>query len=322
MSLAFCFAVTVHDEPEPKTFNFKMKPSHIDALKGAQIRFVSLANNHILDYGVKGMEETISTLQSADIAHAGAGNSTEAHLPAFVTVNGVRVGFLSYSDHYKEWAAKSTSPGINFIDPLSFKEDTIASHVRLARQSADVVVVFIHWGPNWRWKPSSSIRKLGRAFIDAGVDVVFGHSSHHVQGIEVYNECPIIYGAGGFIDDYALDEDYRNDLGFVYEVVFEKNTNEQQPFRESTNRQKCYRVDEIELLPIKIEHTWRTFQERQELPGPPYLSTVHLAGGRDASWLQKTMESLCMDMGTTVNRSGTTSESLRVPLCSGASSGC
>lgn len=104
------------------------------------------------------------------------------------------------------------SPGINFIDPADYKSDRIAADIQAARRGADLVMVFIHWGPNWSWHPDSHIQRLAHDFITTGADIVFGHSSHHVQGIEVFRGKPIVYGAGGFIDDYALDTHFRWEL--------------------------------------------------------------------------------------------------------------
>lgn len=284
-----------------------MKPSNIYVLNDATFRYVSLANNHILDYGDKGLLDTISTLEEANIAYSGAGKRAIAETPAFLEVDGTRLAFLSYSDHYDFWKATDETYGINFVDPNNFDEQKIRSQVSEAKKTADMVVIFIHWGPNWSWKPSSSIQRLGKVFVDAGASLVFGHSSHHVQGIEFYKGCPIIYGAGGFIDDYALDEDFRNDLGFIYEVVIDKASTEG-----TENCRVTYETSKIEVFPIKIEHSWRTHKEMKEQSGPPYLSSVYLAKDLDALWLQSTMRSLCREFNTQVLHGSTTSQSLKI----------
>jgi hypothetical protein len=73
--------------------------------------------------------------------------------------------------------------GINFIDPEDFDQQVLQQHFAAARQQqgADVVLAFVHWGPNWGWQPSAALRRLGAALVDAGADVVFGHSAHHIQ---------------------------------------------------------------------------------------------------------------------------------------------
>lgn len=114
-----------------------------------------------------------------------------------------------------------------------------------------------------------NIQKLAHDFIDFGTSCVFGHSAHHVQGIEVYKGAPIIYGAGGGIDDYALDANYRNDLSFLYQWHIKEK--------------------KLELIPTRISHVWR---EGIDSDGPPYFSYVNVVQGEDATWLRGTMKRL------------------------------
>lgn len=271
-------AVTAEEDKDEKEFNFKLSPFNVAALKNAGFDFVSLANNHSLDYREAGLAETRRVLHAAGIACAGAGRAEEAAAPAILERAGLKLAFLSYADHYDRWAASEHRPGINYIDPEDFSEEAVAAQLASAREAgAEITVVFIHWGPNWRWHPSAAIRRLGRAFIDCGADIVFGHSSHHIQGIEVYRQRPIVYGAGGFIDDYRLDEGFRNDLGFLY---------------------CCHISDgvpaELEMVPTRIVHTWQSSGQ------PRYLSEVHTAHKRDARWLRTRLREFCKALGTRV----------------------
>ena len=111
--------------------------------------------------------------------------------------------FLALADHPAEWQATPRRPGINYIDPERYDRAALAAQVAAARAAGDLCVVSVHWGPNWAWRPAPAVRALGRALVELGADLVFGHSAHHVQGIEVYRGAPIIYGAGDFVDDYA-----------------------------------------------------------------------------------------------------------------------
>jgi len=273
-------AVTTHDVPAPKTFNFKMSPQNIDVLHQASVGFASLANNHILDFFEDGLIETMRVLSSAGIAFAGAGLTSEAAArPAIVEASDTRVAFLSYSDHYTEWRATSKRSGINYIDPKNYDRQNLSQQVRVASEQADLVIVFIHWGPNWAWQPSQAIQNLAHEFIDIGASAVFGHSAHHIQGIEIYHGKPIIYGAGGFIDDYALDQDYRNDLGFMYCLHLE----DKQPTA-------------LELVPTRINHVWR----KEVGARPPYFSNVDVATGDDRVWLFKNIKRLSGEYGTRI----------------------
>ena len=274
-------AVTDHPKPAPKTFNFKLSPRNIEALESACIRFVSLANNHSLDYFEQGLLDSREALQKHGIAFAGVGTAHEATAPVVVDHGGTKVVFLGYSDHYEEWKATDIYRGINFIDPGNYDREKLAAEIQYAASLGDLLIVFIHWGPNWRWIPSKDIQKLAHDFIDLGATAVFGHSAHHVQGIEIFKGKPIIYGAGGFIDDYAMDESYRNDLGFLYCMHLDPEN--------SAPR-------ELELVPTKIVHKWR----KEVGAHPPYFSYVHQAVGKDGEWLWRTITRQSAEFGTKV----------------------
>lgn len=109
------------------------------------------------------------------------------------------------ADHFEEWAATPERPGINYIDPVSFSPAAVQQQLAQARAAgADLTIVAIHWGSNWRWRPPRSIQRLAHVFVDSGADVVFGHSSHHIQGIEIYKGRPILYGSGGCVGGHAI----------------------------------------------------------------------------------------------------------------------
>jgi len=272
-------AVTYHNEKYPKQFNFRLLPSNVDVLREASIDYVSLANNHILDYCVPGLIESVKVLKDEGIKFSGAGLKPDAQAPAYIQKGGYRFAIFSYSDHYHFWAATEKNPGINFVDPGNYDRTELQYQFSYAREQVDFVVVFIHWGPNWQWTPNDKIVDLGHALIDCGADIVFGHSSHHIQGVEVYNGHPIIYGAGGFIDDYAIDKHYRNDLGFMYRIqIFNNN------------------LQRLELFPSKITHIKQGFGSN-----PPYISKVNRATGRDQSWVCSKMKQLSTAFGTKVD---------------------
>ncbi|KAF5840073.1 poly-gamma-glutamate synthesis protein [Dunaliella salina] len=231
-------AITNETRENPKAFNFRLLKENADVLSIPQFDFVSLANNHILDYWRQGLLDTIETLSDLGIAHAGAGTLPDAKRAAVMRkavdispqpqgAPPPPVAFVSLSDHYHQWAATHNEPGINFVDPENFKKEDIQEQISLARSAlgpdhaAGLVIAFLHWGPNWRWEPEESLQRLGHCLIDSGADAVFGHSAHHVRGVEAYKGKPIMYSAGSLIDDYAIDEDYRNDLGCIYNLCVE-----------------------------------------------------------------------------------------------------
>lgn len=212
-----------------KGINYRMHPENIPCLTAAKIDYCSLANNHILDWGYSGLKETIETLNKVKVKSAGAGqNLKEAETPAVMLVKGKgRVIIFSYGSTSSgisySWAASESKPGVNLLKNFSDKTVRhIKEEVQEVKQIGDIVVVSIHWGGNWGYKVSHEQIEFAHKLIDnAGVDIIHGHSSHHVKGIEVYEGKLIIYGCGDFINDYegiSGYEDFRDDLSLMYFV--------------------------------------------------------------------------------------------------------
>jgi poly-gamma-glutamate synthesis protein (capsule biosynthesis protein) len=221
-------AVTSSEDAWPrKGIHYRMHPANAPVLSAAKIDCCALANNHVLDWGYRGLTETLNTLRAAAIHTAGAGqDDVEAATPALVELaGGGRVVIFAFATQCsgvgEDWAAVRGCPGVNRLKDLSADSArAIAAQVRTVRQANDVVVVSIHWGANFDFNIPASQRRFARGLIDsAAVDVVHGHSSHHVKGIEVYRDKLILYGAGDFINDYegiGGQEAYRDDLALMY----------------------------------------------------------------------------------------------------------
>ncbi len=211
-------------EPQyPKEFHFRSDPKNISVLEAARIDIVSLANNHVLDYGKRALVHMLRLLDERGIKHAGAGaNTEEASRPAVIKVRNRAVGFLAFTDNEPHWEADETRPGVFYVpvDPDDVRARRLFELVKGLNSLVDVVVVSAHWGPNWGYVPPPEHPPFARALIDAGADVVFGHSGHVVRGVEIYKGRPIMYCAGDFIDDYAVDVVERNDQSFVFCVAF------------------------------------------------------------------------------------------------------
>lgn len=210
-------AITDATTPVAKTFNFRLSPCYADVLTAGGIGYVSLANNHVLDYGTVGLEDTLAHLP-ASIARAGAGrNLAEAKEPALLTRRDVTVGFLSAADHPEEWAASETEPGIFWF---SYREPgPLLEALRGLRERVDLLVVSLHWGPNWQPAVDRWRRRLAERLVEAGADVIHGHSPHHVQPIERLGKSYVAYSLGSLIDDYAIDPTFRNDLGAILRLT-------------------------------------------------------------------------------------------------------
>ena len=225
-------AITSAETHSPeKAIHYRMHPQNIDCLSAVRISGCALANNHILDWGYEGLSETLQTLDSAGIVHAGAGkNADEAAMPAVLDLTGkARVFLFSFgsttSGIPREWRATSISPGLNLLDDLSEATATrVASQMRQSAsggQLGDVLVASIHWGSNWGYDIPPEQIAFAHRLIDEGVAIVHGHSSHHVKAIEVFKGRLIIYGCGDFLTDYEGISGYetlRGDLGLMYLV--------------------------------------------------------------------------------------------------------
>jgi poly-gamma-glutamate synthesis protein (capsule biosynthesis protein) len=221
-------AVTASDDAWPgKGIHYRMHPQNAPVLSAFGIDCCVLANNHVLDWGYRGLLETLDTLRQIGIATAGAGRSAEeATAPAILEVAGKgRVLVFAYgtqdSGVLPEWAAGPRRPGVNFLADLSDPNlAAVTQQVRANKRPGDIAIVSVHWGGNWGFTIPSAQRRFAHRLIDeAGVDLVHGHSSHHVKGIEVYRDKLVLYGCGDFLNDYegiGGYEQYRGDLGVMY----------------------------------------------------------------------------------------------------------
>ncbi len=231
-------AVTRQGKPWPgKGIQYRMHPDNIPCLHAAAIDCCILANNHVLDWGYAGLEETLSSLGGSTLMPVGAGiNRTAAQSPAvFVLPGGGRVLVFSWglpsSGIPGVWAATARKPGVNLLADLSKRAIAeVSENVAAYRQAGDLVVVSLHWGGNWGYPVPEEHRRFARALIEAdAVDLVHGHSSHHPLGIEVYRGRPIIYGCGDLIDDYegiSGHEEFRIDLALLYLVTLDRGSGE------------------------------------------------------------------------------------------------
>ncbi len=235
---------------ESKGIHYRMHPENIPSLTAAKIDYCSLANNHVLDWGYAGLTETLETMKKVNVNSAGAGqNLQEAETPAVMEVEGKgRVIVFSYglesSGIPLSWAAAEDKPGVNLLKNLSDQTVRhIKAKVEAVEQPGDIVVTSIHWGSNWGYEiPPEQTDFAYRLIDEAGVDVIHGHSSHHVKGIEVYQDKPIIYGSGDFLNDYegiGGYENFRSDLALMYFVSVDPSTG---------------KMVHLQMTPIQIKH--------------------------------------------------------------------
>ncbi len=262
-----------------KEIHYRMNPENIPCITAAKIDYCSLANNHVLNLGYSGLIETLETLKKVNVKSAGAGrNLKEAETPAVMEVRGkgkvIVFSFGSVSSGIPlSWAATEDKPGVNLLKDMSEKTVRhIKEKAQEVKQQGDIVVISIHWGGNWGYEIPREQTEFAHMLIeDASVDVIHGHSSHHVKGIEVYRDKPIIYGCGDFLDDYegvSGYEDFRDDLGLMYFVSMEPLT-----------RNLVY----LRMTPTQIKHF-----------------KVNRASRGDALWLRDTLNREGKNFGTRV----------------------
>ena len=184
---------------------FRSPTAYADAVKRAGFDLVSTANNHALDGGAKGVNYTVNYFDSIGIRHFG----TNDPAPLIVESNGMRFAFLSYT--YATNGIR-TPRGVS-VNRLKLAQ--IAADIAAVRGLVDVVVVVPHWGAEYKTKPESSTRRLGRQIIDAGADIVLGSHPHVPRPVEVYNGRYIFYSMGNFVS--GMSKPYT-DLGIIVKM--------------------------------------------------------------------------------------------------------
>ncbi len=248
-----------------KKFRFKSAPASAAALQRAGFTHLSLANNHILDFGAKGLRETIATLDGAGISHAGAGTDLgNARQASIVTVRGKRIALLAYSltypaEFYAGTDRAGTAPGY---------EAYYRTDIARARQSADYVVVSFHWGTECDDFPRGYQKNTAHRAIDAGADVVLGHHPHVLQGIEYYKHGVVFYSLGNFA---FASRSRKADRSMIARITLDNG------------------ISAVEVIPLNVLYSDVRYQPRP-LDG---------AGGEDVA---RHLARLSADMGTSFSQ--------------------
>lgn len=194
------FPFSTRGTPAPdKQFTFRVHPEKVKLMQEMGIDLVTLANNHALDYGRDAMLDTIDTLDHAGMRHVGAGkNLAEARKPAIVELNGRTFAFIGATRVYPEadWAAGTDSAGMfSAYDGGA----ALAEEVKAAKQQADYVIAYVHWGIEREEMPNEVQKSIAHRLVDAGADLVVGAHPHVLQGLEYYQGVPIAYSLGNFV---------------------------------------------------------------------------------------------------------------------------
>jgi hypothetical protein len=194
----------------------KADPLCIEALKDFTV--VGLANNHILDYGKKGLEDTLKACENIGLPYIGAGlNIEEAQAPFIQEVKGVKVAIIAIAE-YEFNQSENGGAGSASIDPI-----TNYKQIKQAKQEADIVIVTLHGGNEYFPYPRPGLRKLCQYYIDLGVEAVICHHPHVPGAYEYYQGKPIIYSLGNFIFD-ATKPHLDWELGYMASLQFDVDT--------------------------------------------------------------------------------------------------
>jgi poly-gamma-glutamate capsule biosynthesis protein CapA/YwtB (metallophosphatase superfamily) len=247
--------------PREKLFAFRSKPSLAKVVADSGVDVVTIANNHMLDYGEEVLMETLRTLSKAKIPFVGAGrNIAEAEKPVIIERGGVRVAFLGLAATLPLGAGASRErPGLApihvttsyEIDPTLTQEqpgnppkirtqvdprdqERTCSNIREARKLADHVIVGIHWGVAFTKERAEYQQPLGRKMMDAGASIIVGHHSHMRQGIEHYRNGVILYSLGDFVFHDRVD--MTGESGMIATAKLSKD-----------------RIEDLNLWPVTVE---------------------------------------------------------------------
>ncbi|MFD4181570.1 CapA family protein [Rhodococcus sp. NPDC058514] len=272
-------AVTTWDGFAPKGINYRMHPSNVGVLTTAGIDVCAVANNHVLDFGIRGLEETLRTLRGAGVRYAGAGRTAQqAWAPAAVHTGAGRVLIWSMgagsSGVSPRDAAGGGRPGMAYLADLSnTAADSVIRRTRQVRRDGDLLVVSVHWGSNWGFDVPAAQVRFAHRLVDGGVDIVHGHSSHHPRPVEIYRGRPILYGCGDLINDYegiGGYERFRDDLRLLYLVTLDGRTHE---------------LRGLDMVPMQSRRM-----------------RLHRASVADTEWLRTVLDEISCEFGTRVDK--------------------
>lgn len=263
LNLECCISDRGERWPDPqKPFFFRAPPAAIDLLKHLNVDCVTLANNHALDFGVDALLDTLELLAASDIAVVGAGRDVEAaRKPARIDVDGFRLSVVGFTDHPHDFAAGPHRPGVAYADLPRGVPRWIGAAI--AKEPADAILVTPHWGPNMRQEPVPHVRSCAPELLHAGATLVAGHSAHVFQGVTQR----VFFDLGDFLDDYAVDDKLRNDLGLVFLVDLA---------REGARR--------LEAVPIALDYCF-----------------TRRASSEETRWIADRFRQACAALGTEAN---------------------
>ncbi len=198
-------------------YSFRDDPKVVEGLTYSGFDVLSIANNHIMDWGQVALQDTVNILKAAGIHSVGAGrNEEEANQPYIVELGDTNIAYLAYTTLYpKSFEAGKDAAGVSHFDL-----EAVTKKIQELKSSkaADIVIVSFHWGEEYQTQPLASQKEIARALIDAGADLIIGHHPHVVQEIEHYKNGWIAYSLGNFVFDQGFSEGTKKGLMLVVKI--------------------------------------------------------------------------------------------------------
>ena len=207
---------TERGEKLQKNFNFRARPELVKILQNASVDVVTLANNHLMDYGPDGLTDTIQTLDAAGIKWFGAGqHEKNARRPLVIKRNGVKIGFIGYyfqapPDMLEPEAvyAQPRRPGVaGCFEDLECMRKLVHEDVHKLAHKVEAAIPYFHWGKEGSYEVRDYQIELAHQCVDLGARAVLGAHPHRLQGVEVYKGSPILYSLGNFMFGGNKDPD-------------------------------------------------------------------------------------------------------------------
>jgi poly-gamma-glutamate synthesis protein (capsule biosynthesis protein) len=193
-------AVTDRGTPAPKEFTFRAPATALTALAAGGIDVASMANNHGMDYGLVGLQDSLAARNASGFPIIGIGNNaTEAFAPYRTTIKGQRIAVISATqvldaNLVSSWTATDAQAGLASAKDVP----RLVAEVQAARTDSDTVVVFLHWGVETNTCPTPDQQQLARTLVDAGADIVIGGHAHRLEGAGRMDAAFVGYGLGNF----------------------------------------------------------------------------------------------------------------------------
>jgi poly-gamma-glutamate synthesis protein (capsule biosynthesis protein) len=255
-----------------------MHPDNVGCVTAIEPDVCALANNHVLDFGHRGLAETLRVLDKAQTQCAGAGlDRSRADRPATVDIAGearaviCSIGSTS-SGIPVAWGASDECAGVALVADLSEgTASAVAARTLAQKRPGDVSIVSVHWGSNWGYEVDETQIGFAHRLIDEGIDVVHGHSSHHPRPIEVYRGKLILYGCGDTVDDYegiGTYEAFRHELRLLYFASVDRSSGH---------------LAQLQMMPMRMRRM-----------------RLEFVSGADAEWLRATVQKASSRFGTNV----------------------